>query len=146
MARNRPEPRRGARLAASEAMRAVFVDTKRNVLIVEGSLITFLQCAINAEYRGAIDRSVADERIIEFRKKTTTMTTATARRRGRGERYRGEGEESAFAIRQAFHAAYKGRASRSIEGVVNGKFSVRERLYLGRLNRGLDKLRIFCHR
>lgn len=31
--------------------------------------------------------------------------------------------------RAAFHAAYKGRASRSIEGVVNGKFSVRGRLY-----------------
>lgn len=38
-------------------------------MIAEGSLITFLQCAINAECRGTIDRSVADERIIEFRKK-----------------------------------------------------------------------------
>lgn len=84
-------------------------------MIVEGSLITFLQCAINAERRGTIDRSVADERIIEFRKKTATTTMRKKRRRG--------------SPSATFHAAYKGRASRSIEGVVNGKFSVRGRLY-----------------
>lgn len=82
--RKREESRSSSRASGKRWKRC---GSKRNVLIVEGSLITFLQCAINAERRTArIDRSVADEQIIEFRKKTGE------------ERYK----EERFAIRKRF--------------------------------------------
>lgn len=74
----------------------------------------FLQCAINIDVAAAtIERYVADERIIEFRKR--------------------EREIERFMLR-----LYKGRASRSIEGVVNAEsFSVpAEDFTLGHLNHG----------